>query len=395
MVRLLALVFLLSSNSQSGAPPSAAPRPVEEITKPRAASEVSLGSFEFQEVTFLHGGPGFFRIDGKPAKGTRYPVEASIYGVESVASVRFELVDARGASIERIKMARIGTPRSSRFVGMVTVPAQPFRAVITGVASDGTPFRSADDRLFNPADHATPPRTIPGLAPEEARLLEEMMRDARPRLTSELEAELERTSGDTIEVPRMKVANVTYEPLLSAHSRVIGLRIRYDVTFSARAAYDPEIAVLAKYGDNQSSMTSRMHVINSSITPLPRQAYPPHEPFSPSELVETPLESGATFIYEAKTTYRFVADLVPDFVIYNLGKTRTCVFYERFRYSPQERKTFEEMLASDAQVPYAVFIGGASSFEGRIPRFAGFGTLHGAFAAEGAADCGPQPTRRF
>lgn len=365
---------------------------VESTPVVPAVSEISFATFDFQDATFLHAGPGLFDIDGEPVKGARYPVESYLYGTEAIATARFEIVDSGGMLIEPIAMARLGTPDHSRFVGLVVVPQQPFRVALSGVGVDGQPFRRVHRRLFRPVDRGLEeqPRRLDANS-EEARLVQLAIESSRSELIAEVEAAVAGNPGGQIVMPRMEVSNVRNSPLLSAQGRVIGVRVGYEVKFSARAAFNPIVGVAAEYRDREWRGLTRMVVFNGSITPLPRHRYPPYDEFAPSELRPTPLEYGAEYLYEANTVYQFTADLVPGFVVHNIEKTKACINSVELR-SPYRfrQEAIQRMLADEALVPYTVAIG---PFKGRIAAFYPYSTFHRSFVTEGARDCGP--TRRF
>ena len=106
----------------------------------------------------------------------------------------------------------------------------------------------------------------------------------------------------------------------------------------------------------------------------------------------SPLHSGATYTYEGQTAYHFTADLVPDFIVHNLDKRKVCIYYQKYRSSQREQEPFAQILDNEAATRYSVVVG---NHEGRIENFFAEGTFHRSFVAEGATDCGPQPTRRF
>lgn len=394
-MRRLALLSLVSSlgiaQTAGEFPPPATPRPVIDRTEPPRASDIDVGTFEFLEATFMHGGPGLFRIEGEPVIGAEYPVAAHIYGEAAVATIEFSAVDLNGEAIETIEIARESLMASSRFVGVMTVPPRPFRVAITGQAVDGRPFRRTDDRVFRPQQRkAEKPRTPEGLPPEMARLVRETLDEAGPKLLAAIRALLAARPAGPIVMPTMRFSNVTYAPLFSTQGRPIGIRIAYDITFSQSGGYDAGVRVLPKIGPDRPE--ARMNVLESTITPMPREAHPPHDPIVLNEYRTSPLEWGGEYLYEANTVYHFTADLVPDFVIHSIDRNRSCVYYQKFAHSASSQKEFAEAIASEGPATYSVH---GKGFKGEIPRFYGEGTFHQSFVAEGARDCGPQPTRRF
>ena len=108
------------------------------------------------------------------------------------------------------------------------------------------------------------------------------------------------------------------------------------------------------------------------------------------------LAYGAGYQYKGNRTYRFTADLIPDFIIQNEAKTKFCIYSRKYEIyeSGTRRAVWAELLRSQSSVNYKVFIGD-QDFTGAIDGFFAPGTLRASFAAEDAQDCGSQPTRRF
>ncbi len=379
---------------QTAVPPSvpSGPQPVKDVTEPPKASEISLGSFEFQQPAFLHAGPGLFRIEGEPVIGAESVVEAYIYGDEAIATVKFEAVDTNGTVLEPVVIAR-APYGSSRFIGMMIVPAHPFRIVITGEAIDGQTFRRAHKRLFRPIDRADArPRSWPGLSPESATLVQRSLDEVGPQLIADVRTHLATAATGRIVMPRTRIFNVMYAPLFSTQGRPIGLRITYEAKFSEKGQYDPGVSADARYDSGVRRGFSRMTVLDSTIAPMPREAYPPHDEVLLNDIRTSPLDAGAHYTYEGDTVYRFTADLVPNFVVHNLERTKSCIHYQQYTHSPETEKAIAQILATETPTTYSVTVG---TFKGRIQNFYGEGTFFKSFVAEGAKDCGPTPTRRF
>jgi hypothetical protein len=379
---------------QSAGPPlvPAEPRPLQNIAAPPSSAGVSLADVNLLEPTFLHAGPGLGRLRGEPVAGCRYAVEAYIDGEQAIASARIEAIDERGEAIAVIPMARRSIGSSSQFIGIMTVPAQPFRAALSGTGHDGQTFRRVHRRRFNPATEAPRPEPMTGLSAEDAILIQQMIEQAFPRLIAEVEEDLADNPGGAIALPRMQIANVTYAPLLSAAGRPTGIRVTYQATFSNRSQYNPAISVEADRAPTEWQI-AKLNALNSTITPMPREPFRPFAEIVLNELRSSPLEFGAHYTYEGGTMYQFTADLVPNFVVHNLDKSRACIASQQYRHSTAAKKAFLDVITSEAPSSYVLSIG--SVFKGRIQAFYGLGTFYQSFIAAGAQDCGPQPTRRF
>ncbi len=102
---LLALLLLvvLRCGDQSIDPqsPVTAMRPVKLLpsqTPPTA--EIEIIGFDFQQLVITHH-PGTFAMEGEPPKGSRFFVEAKLYGEEAIATAKFEAVDVLGNVIQK------------------------------------------------------------------------------------------------------------------------------------------------------------------------------------------------------------------------------------------------------------------------------------------------------
>ena len=389
-VALLLGIFSVSPDQANGPGSQAVwPRPVRDVTERPSATQVDLIDFKFQEPTFRSFGP----IEGEPVIGAEYVVEAHIDGEHAISTMKFEMADEAGTAIAPVAMGRHTKSGFPRYVGVMVVPARPFRIVLTGHTVNGEPFRRAERKLFVPIDRAAPrPRPQDPQHAAFIELLDRVIVEEGPRQIAEVKADLAGKPGDVIVIPRMEVSNVTYAPLFSAQGRPIGLRIAYDAAFSETSQFNPGVGAEAKYDNDAWRSRTRMTVLDSTITPMPRESFPPYGPVILNDIRTSPLQSGATYTYDAGTVYHFTADLVPDFVIHNLDKSKACIYYQQHRSSPWSQKPFAEILAHAGPTSYSVFVGNRT---GLIENFFSEGTFHRSLVAEGAQDCGPAPTRRF
>ena len=391
-VALLLGIFPISTDQTSvSVTQDASPRPVRDITEPPSAAKVDLLDFRFQEPSFRSMAP----IESEPVIGAEYVVEAHIPidGERAVATMKFEIVDETGTAVAPISMLRDTRSGFPRYLGVMTVPAYPFRVVLTGHSVNGEPFRRQDHKLFRPLDRPpSRPESSDGDAARWLELLARVIEEKGPQLVAEMKADLARMRSDVIVIPRMEVSNVTYAPLFSAQGRPIGLRIAYDAQFSETGLFNPAVGVEGKYDNERWRSRTRMEVLDSTITPMPREAFPPFGPVILNDIRTSPLQSGATYRYEAGTVYHFTADLVPDFAIHNLDRNKVCIYYQKHRSSPLSEKPFAEILTYEGPTTYSVLVGGRTAL---VENFFSEGMFHRSFVAEGAKDCGPQPTRRF
>jgi hypothetical protein len=367
-------------------------RPVKRLASPAGrAADIDLLSFDFQQPYYGFEGPGLFRVDGEPSQGARYIVTARVYGDRSVATAAFSAVDERGTVIQSIRMMREpNASGTSDLVGVMVVPDQPFRIVMAGAAVDGVEYRSTYKRLFRPTQDLPSVRRLPPDVP--ADLAKHMMQtadEAARQAIDRLESQLANHPEETALMPRSNISNVVYAPLFSAAGRPIGLRVMYEVEFSQDGYFDPALRAVVDYQNDEWRGLVDMHAVDGSIEPLPVEAGAPQE--RPSILAY-----GAGYQYKGNTTYRFTADLIPDFIIQNEAKTRFCIYTQKYEIygSGAKRAVWAALLTRESSVNYKLFIGD-SDFMGTVDGFFAPGTLRASFAAEGAQDCGSQPTRRF
>ena len=106
------------------------------------------------------------------------------------------------------------------------------------------------------------------------------------------------------------------------------------------------------------------------------------------------LAYGAGYLYCAGTTYHFTAEYIPDYVIQNENKTKLCIWHQQYKHTPEFQAAWRAILASEAPTKYILYINN-TNFGGEIEGLHPQGTLFNSFVAEGAKDCGEQPTKRF
>jgi hypothetical protein len=391
IVLVSVVLSVLAGQVGAQSPLTGATAPVRDVTKAPRAAEIEFVDFEFQQPRPMHGGVALFGIDGEPASGTRYPVEASIGGEAGIASASFEVIADDGTIIQPLRIAWRGTaaPGHSNFIGVMHVPSRPFRILLTGQTVDGRRFRLVYERLFKPVKGTVDLRPAGEIPPEyggQRRLMDE----EAARLVAEAEAYAAAHATDPLVMPRMAVSNVRYAPLLSAAGRPIGVRLTYDVELSQDGQYNPRLDVHPEDLEDSSGVSAEMRVLNSSLEPLPRLAHAPQAP-ADTRGGDSVLAYGADFLYDARTVYHFRVDLVPGFIATGGGASTPCIWRQGFQTAPNPDKAFARMLAGEGPKTYRVYIGG-ETFEGRIENLSGEGTLYRSFVAEGAPDCA-QPAR--
>ena len=388
---LLLLLVLPASAAQSPATYSvpSSPQPLQNTAATLRASRIRFYSFEFQEPHLFHLRVHYAGIEGAPSAGVRYGVEAGIEGDEAIAYATIEVLDEAGTTIQQVPMAAEAMGYRYRFVGLITVPSQPFRVRLAGQGVDGTEFTRMHPRLFKPVHKPqTPPVFGPDIPPDVPREVivgfQQMFEELAPKTIAEREALLAANPSGRILIPRYRVSNATYEPLLSPSGGPIGIRVAYEIVFPQSGRYSPGVGIR---GENLTSGDGvvdddRLHTLKSTIVPRPREVHAPEQ-----EAQDYPglFQQRTDFLYEKGTVYRFTVDRVPKYISLDKDRVTLCMSqYERRSY-----KNFDRMIASMGPTRYDVSIG--ESFEARIQNFYGEGVFYRTFMAEGTPDCDERP----
>ena len=128
---------------------------------------VEFSRMRFLTFAFGREGPMDAPLPTPPVAGREYFVEADVFGVESASSIRFEIVDAAGRTLQTLTMWKASDGSADgEFYGFVTAPNQPFRAAVSGTNTSGVAFRSVLNVVFQPAPNGPPeqPNLPPGIS---------------------------------------------------------------------------------------------------------------------------------------------------------------------------------------------------------------------------------------
>ncbi len=383
---LLALLHLLLQQcvGQAVDPRSSAngTRPVKQLPSDMpSTSEIRFYSFEFKQL-YLSQHPGTVKIKGEPSKGLRFFVEAKFYAEEAISTAKFEAVDEAGNVIQKVLIQRQpdagGHPG---FYGVMRVPARPFRIVASGKGIDGKTYRLTHERLFRPTNRPKSAILIPQGGPLKKR------QQFEQEYMDRMEKGWKETALEMIVMPRTRVANVMYAPYLSKAGNALGVRIEFDIEFSHDGYYNPALRLYPDYKNDGWRGRIEMKPLTGSIEPKPDEAgspqYQPHL-----------LAYGAGYVYRRGTTYHFTAEYIPDYVIQNETRTKFCIYYQKYRHSPELHADWRAILDDRAPTKYTLYINNAN-FSGEIEGLHPQGTLLKSFLEEGAKDCGEQQTSRF
>ena len=361
---------------------------VRPVHTARPSSAIEFGRFRFNSLVYAHEGPDYFPIKTQPVAGREYLVDADIFAIEEVASIRFELTDESGRPVQTLILwKQSDAADDGQFVGLATIPAHPFRCVASGTDRRGVAFRRSYPRLFRPVSSSAPePDPIPASLndPQVAGQLRRLVEQQREATRARAEEARRTNPGGVINLARVQFLGMTYEPFVSPNGNVLGVRLRYGILPSVDAMIAVVPHVFPWYETYDWRGVVEMKAIQGSISPQP-------EAEGVASMSDVVLYN-ARARYRAGVTYSITVDLAPDYVIQGVQSGAFCVYQAKF-YGPA-RAHWEAIRASGAAGKYPVSISDVD-FAGEIPLFYGQRTFYESFAREGARDCGPQPTNRF
>jgi len=349
------------------------------------ADPLEFSRLRFLTFVFGHEGPMDAPLTTPPVMGREYFVEADLSGIESAASIRFELLDGAGRMLQPLTMWK-GSDSSSdgEFYGFITVPNQPFRVAISGTATNGSALRSVLGVLFQPAASGpTDVQTLPpGIPANQAEQIQGMVNVYRQQMRAQAAQAAADHPGGVIAFARTEVSPISYEPLPSASGATIGMRLRYTMKFPSRQTIRVIPHVFPIYQDAAWRGLVTMKPLTGSINPAPQMvgAQTMHDVIV--------YEGAATF--QSGVTYTFSIDMVPDYVYQGTLSGRICIHDQKFTNQPP----WAALVASQTPVPYSVTISDTGTVA-NIPSFLPQRTFHEGFIAGGAIDCGPVPNLRF
>jgi hypothetical protein len=392
---LLLVLRALACCGQSTLSGDEAAHAVERLASdPSRVNGVEFFSFEFQRPYFGREGPNFMRLNGQPSAGAQYFVKAELFRQEVVASAKFELLDEGGRVIQLLHMSKSDNSLDhGEYDGLVKVPAQPFRIVVSGRDLAGKRYRRVYADLFRPTNSPpAPPRLPLKLSPAEATKVAAMMKAFEQQAIANMEKEVSKHPDGVIVMPRVEVFNVTYESLVSEKHNRLGMRLRYDLRFSVAGDYAHSLQVFPSYKDDSVRGLVNMEVINEKIEPRPE----PPSYATPDILVDlnTLVRYGTDASFKAAVVYHFSIDLVPNFVGQNANKTKFCVSEDQFKNSVESQRIWEALKVSPAPVKYRIFIN-KMDWGGETESFYPPGIFFDGFLKEGAVKCKPYKNVNF
>lgn len=357
----------------------------EAVPVVQRAVPVEFSRLRFLTFVFGREGPMDAPLNSPPVMGREYFVEADVSGIESAATIRFELLDANGRPPQQLMMWKASDGSSDgEFYGFVTVPNQTFRAAISGTTTNGTPFRAVLGGIFQPAATG-PPETQafpPGIPANQMAQLQEMVNAYRQQMRAQSSQAAAAHPDGVIPLARPQVSAIAYEPLVAPSGGAIGMRLRYSIRFSTRQTITAVPHVFPVYSDFSWRGMVTMKPLSGTISPAPQMAG--------VQSLQDVIAYQAVATYQAGVTYTFTIDMIPDFVFQGTQSGRFCIHEQKFT----NRALWNAIEASTAAIPYSVTINDTGTVVS-IPAFVPQRTFHEGFAAGGAMDCGPVPNIRF
>jgi hypothetical protein len=348
-------------------------------------SPVEFYGLRFLTAAFGREGPMDAPLPTPPVSGREYLVEADVSGVESVASLKFELLDANGRALRTLTMWRASDGSTDgEFHGFVTVPNQPFRVAVTGTTIDGAAIRSVLGTLFQPAAGGpSDPWILPaGIPANQKDQIQRIMETYHQELRARAAQAVADHPGGLIALPRAVVSPIAYEPLTSTSGAQIGIRLRYSIRFPAQQTITAIPHAFPVYQESAWRGMVTMKPLTGTITPMPQMVG--------VQSLQDVIVYQAAATYRAGVTYNFIVDMTPDFIFQGSQTGRFCIHEQKFT----NRAAWNALIASQAAVPYSVTIRDTGTIA-TIPAFLPQRTFHENFIAAGAFDCGQAPNIRF
>jgi hypothetical protein len=354
------------------------------------ASGPDFTSFEFQRLAFGREGPDYTRLEGEPSQGHRQIAVAHVYHTESVASVRFRLLDEQGKDkdLQLLTALRINnSSQDAEFMLAVDVPLRPFRVAMEVEDLQGSRSQRVFKQLFRPTNGPLPLLRYPeGLASDRLARLQQLTSNSESEMQKRFEQQRAAHPDGTVTLPHARIRQAEYAPLLSEHGNPLGVRVRYTITFSEDGYYQAAPYVSPVFPNFDWRGVVDLRSLDTSLEPAPAP--------DPSGQAALALKNGGPVPYKANVDYQLTADFIPSYVIRNDARTKFCLNEQLMGSQPLRLSRWQAIKASAEPLRYsvAVFDFGFSARTGDLPPL---GVLHEDFIKEGAQPCGPTPTRNF
>src|SRR5262249_27079277 len=297
------------------------------------SNPIEFSRLRFLTFVFGREGPMDTPLSTPPVAGREYFVEADVFGIESAASIRFQVVDASSRTLQTVTMWRASdSSDDGEFYGFVTVPNQPFRVSVSGTDTSGAAFRSVFATLFQPSATGPQEPLKGALAAYRQQL--------KPRA---MQAATEHPDG-VIAFARAVVSAIDYEPFNSASGAPIGVRLRYSIQFRSTQTIVAVPHVFPVYQAAAWRGVVAMKPLSGTIVPAPKLAG--------GQSLQDVIVYTAAATYQGGATYTFTLEMVPDYVLQGTQTGRFCIYSQRVT----NRAAWDALMASQATIPYSISI---------------------------------------
>ncbi|MSV34839.1 MAG: hypothetical protein EXQ47_04480 [Bryobacterales bacterium] len=339
----------------------------------------------FRTLALGREGPDYFPLKSTAVQGRQYLADARIDGIEGVAAVRFELTDAAGRALQLLSMWKAtDSSTDGEFLGLVTIPGQPFRMAAVGTDRRGAAFRVLSrDVIQPPVSGADEPGLVsPGFPAIGQEQIQKIVDGARQEMGTRAARAATEHPGGVISIGSSALSRIGYEPFVSPSGAPLGLRLRYSLRFDADSTVAAIPHVFPVYKPYEWRGLVTMKGLRGTISPAPELG---------AMSLNDVIVYGSRAQYRAGVTYTFSIDMVPDYVFQGTLSGRYCVHDQKFAANPNP---WNALLASSETPPYSLSWNDAGSVA-TIPAFYPQSALRANFITAGATDCGPGANLRF
>jgi hypothetical protein len=346
----------------------------------------AISLFRFQTLAFGREGPDYFPLKSTPVQGREYMAEVRVDGIETVASVRFELTDTSGRALQAVQFWKVtDSSTDGEFIGFVPVPSQPFRIAAVGTDRRGAAFRVLSRAPVQSVAGGTdePGLLPPGIPASELGRIQQIIDGARRETSARAARAAREHPGGIIALSGSSLSRIAYEPFTSVAGAPLGLRLRYSLRFDSDSTVIAIPHVFPVYKQYEWRGLVTMKGARGTISPAPGM------PGATS--LNDVIVYGARAQYRAGVTYTFSIDMIPDYVFQGTLSGRYCVHDQKFASRPAP---WNALLASSDAPSYSVSWNDIGS-TAEIPAYYAQSTLRANFIAAGATDCGPAANIRF
>lgn len=379
----------LTQGSQTNAPKPLRRLPADETT----ADEIELFNVRFRELKMTAHGPSGWPLEAEPVAGAEYDVETTLIGAGVIATIKFEMVDLANQPIKVIHLNYEDNQNTRSFDGLVEIPKQPFRVRASGKTRRGVSFQNVYEKVFSPQPK---PRVIADNSEPESEEIKKFMEMMRRQARAAREKFIAEHPDGVITLPQYEVTQATYEPFLSPGGNPWGMRLKFQVRFSQDGIYSISAGAYPDYEEFDYRGNVRLNVFRFQIDPMPKAPQLPPE-FGHQlgdEHLKGLLKNSSPASYQAGVTYRFVIDLLPNYILVDKTEKKFCILASEFDANSMS-KNFWSFAKADAKPrPYRVSLDGLD-FNARTEGFVTQKTLLEAFAKDGLRECGKDLTNPF